>query len=316
MFIISENGRYSVNSKLRLTALLIMEILIIMELFPIRYRLMEKQNVKGEAVLRIDSFIRSCLPLMVASSMLAACSGQQVEPSSTPAPTQQILLPSPEASSNPSAAPTTGSGSRTEPLASIPEHDIFLYGEENGVALRIGDETRTFDWMYMTPTNYVPRLQVQDYDGDGKEELSVILHVGSGTGIAVDELHMIKMDPADPNYFKDQVFHDYGAQLSKAVQIKTILQNDVLFGQLSIDSASHSVNLKELQSPEFGKVSDQLHFGNIVRFEHEGKLIKAQFAAEIVVEKSVMPQSIGDIDANVSYKDGKFILSHFTFRED
>lgn len=266
--------------------------------------------------MRVKSFIRSWLPLMAASSILAACSGQQVELSSTPAPSQQILLPSPEASSNPSAAPAADSGSGRKLLASVPNQNIFLYGEENGVALRIGDQTRTFDWEYWTPRDIAPRLQVQDYDGDGKEELSVILHVGSGTGLSVDELHMIKMDPADSDYFKDQVFHDYDAQLNKAVQIKTILQNDVLFGQLSIDSASHSVNLKELQSPEFGKVSDQLHFGNNVRFEHEGKLIKAQFAAEIVVEKSAMPQSIGDIDANVSYKDGKFILSHFTFRED
>ncbi len=264
--------------------------------------------------MRVKFFICSWLPLLVASSIVAACSGQQVDPSSTPAPTQQILLPSPEASSNPSAGPAADSGSGRKLLASVPNQNIFLFGEENGVALRIGDQTRTFDWMYSTPRDIAPRLQVQDYDGDGKEELSVILHVGSGTGLSVDELHMIKMDPADPDYFKDQVFHDYEAQLNKAVQIKTILQNDVLFGQLSIDSASHSVNLKELQSPEFGKVSDQLYFGNIVRFEHEGKHIKAQFAAEIAVEKSPMPQSIGDIDANVSYKDGKFVLSHFAFR--
>jgi hypothetical protein len=127
---------------------------------------------------------------------------------------------------------------------------------------------------------------------------------------------MINMDPADPDYFQDHVFKAYDTQLDKAVQFKTIQQNDVLFGQISIDSASHSVSLKDYQSPEFGKVKDQLVFGNIVRFEHEGKQLKAQFGAEIIFEKAIVPQSIGQVNADVSYKEGKFTLSHFTFEKD
>lgn len=266
--------------------------------------------------MHVKAHIRFWSSILAVSSLLTACASQQVQPSSTPISTQEMILPSPEPSSNPPAAPTTDSGSRAEPIASIPNHDIFLYGEENGVALRIGDKTRELDWMYMTPTGVLPRLQVEDYDGDGRQELSVILYIGSGTGVSVEELHMIAIDPADPDYFQDHVFKAYAAQLGKAVQFKTTQQNDSLFGQISIDSASHSVSLKDYQSPEFGEVKDQLVFGNIVRFDHEGKQLKAQFGAEIIFEKSVVPQSIGHIDAHVSYKDGKFTLSHLTFGEE
>lgn len=270
----------------------------------------------GEAILRVEFHIRFWSSFILASLILTACSSQPVHPSSTPVPTQEMAVPSPESSSDPSAAPTNNSGSSKELLSSIPNHEIFLYGEENGVTLRIGDEAREFDWIYMTPTGVLPRLQVEDYDGDGRQELSVILYIGSGTGISVEELHMINIDPADPEYFQDHVFKNYDAQLDEAVQFKTIQQNDVLFGQISIDSTSDSVSLKDYQSPEFGKVGDHLVFGNIVRFDHENKQLEAQFGAEIILEKSAIPQSIGHVDAHVSYKDGKFALSHFAFQKD
>jgi hypothetical protein len=226
------------------------------------------------------------------------------------------MMPSPEPSSLPSAAAAADSGSKKELLASVPNHNIFLYGEENGVTLRIGEESRKWDWAYMTPTGVLPRLQVEDYDGDGRMELSVILYIGSGTGVSVEELHIIAMDPADPEYFTDHVFKGYDTQLSKAVQFKTMLQNDILYGKISIGSASHSVNLKDYQSPEFGEAKDQLVFGNLVRFDHEDKQLKARFGAEAIFEKAVVPQSIGHIDTHVSYRDGKFTLSDLTFGED
>ena len=206
--------------------------------------------------------------------------------------------------------------SKEELLASIPERQVFLYGEENSVTLRIGDDTRQFDWEYMTPRGVLPQLQVQDYDGDGRAELSVILYIGSGTGVSVEELHIIDIDPSDPDYFRDHVFEDYTVQIDKAVRFNTFKQDGDLFGQISIGSNTYSVSLKDYQSPEAGKVSDYLYFGNIVRFYEEDNRLKAQFGAGMILEKFAGPEYIGYVVADVSYKAGKFTLSHYTFEKD
>ncbi len=70
---------------------------------------------------------------------------------------------------------------RTILLAELPEKDISLYGyhENNaykGVALRVGGNFRCFDWVYMDESKKLPRLFCVDADGNGKEELAIMLY--------------------------------------------------------------------------------------------------------------------------------------------
>lgn len=72
---------------------------------------------------------------------------------------------------------------RTILLAELPEKDISLYGyHENGVltgtALRVKDSCRYFDWNYMNGTKKLPDISFADADGDGEEELVVLLYNG------------------------------------------------------------------------------------------------------------------------------------------
>ncbi|MCI3918889.1 hypothetical protein MO973_01415 [Paenibacillus sp. TRM 82003] len=97
-----------------------------------------------------------------------------------------------------------------EYVVSLPERGISLYQvDEGGVFLAIGERKQQMDWIYTTPRLIMPRLQADDYDRDGEDELAVALHIGSGTGVAVDELHIVEL-PAeiapDDQPFVDRVF--------------------------------------------------------------------------------------------------------------
>ena len=81
---------------------------------------------------------------------------------------------------------------RTILLADLPGKDISLYGyHENGittgVALRIGNAHRYFDWKYMNGSLKLPELVCEDIDGDGNEEIVVSLYNGTVQKKAVSE---------------------------------------------------------------------------------------------------------------------------------
>lgn len=66
-------------------------------------------------------------------------------------------------------------------LAQIPEKETYLYGyhhecSKQGVALRVGDKLQYFGWTYMNDTHELPQLSYVDMNGDGTEELVVLLY--------------------------------------------------------------------------------------------------------------------------------------------
>ena len=72
---------------------------------------------------------------------------------------------------------------RTILLAELPEKDVSLYGYHadgmlTGVALRVEDNCQYFDWNYMNSTKKLPDIFFTDADGDGGEELVVLLYNG------------------------------------------------------------------------------------------------------------------------------------------
>ena len=70
---------------------------------------------------------------------------------------------------------------RTILLAELAEEDISLYGyhedgKQTGVALRIGDKYQYFDWTYMNESGKLPEVSCNDLDGDGTEEVVILLY--------------------------------------------------------------------------------------------------------------------------------------------
>lgn len=200
-------------------------------------------------------------------------------------------------------------------VASIPERSIYLYGLDNGVELHTGDLVQQYEWIYSTPRMIEPRLAVKDYDADGHDELAIILYIGSGTGVSVEELHMIEMEE-DPE-LHDHVFkeNDYLDQVYPAITFKPIKQADDLTAEVMVGSKKTEVKMtKDYNHDEFGAAYDKLGIRDIVGFSFdENKDIKASFGVGVLFEKIATPQYIGSLNADVSYRDGQFKLSNYEF---
>lgn len=217
-------------------------------------------------------------------------------------------------------------------ISSIPDRDIYLYGFSNGVILYVDDSGYYYNWYYLTPRFILPRMHLGDFDGDGTEELAVILYVGSGTGVSVEELHIIKIyedqvlsrDPSDSNYFEinkdyftDYQFDNYIDQLEAVSLLKTYSENDELMGDLTIGDNIYSISLKDLYSNAPNtQVENNVYFGNVVHFKVESNKLIGEFVANVATDISPVPLPIGTVTAEIQFIDGSFILTNHHFTSD
>jgi hypothetical protein len=200
-------------------------------------------------------------------------------------------------------------------LGSISEEDITLYGRSSGgVLLQANGKEHVFeDWLYMTPRGISPSMQFHDYDGDGKKEIALSLNVGSGTGLAINELRVVNPDTFEDDFFAPD---DYLAQLSQAIGFQIVKEDDKLTGLLSIEGKVQKVDLQQYDSQDYGPIKDGFIFSNIVDFYLENDRMEAQFGAGMNVEAFVSPEYIGSLFADVKYASGKFTLHNFRFEKN
>lgn len=204
-------------------------------------------------------------------------------------------------------------GSASPILAEIPERHITLSSHDpEGALLRIDSDEQVMDWLLSTPEGTKPVMQVSDFDGDGHEELGVVAHIGSGTGIAIDELHVVSLD----GEFQDVRFkpEDYIAQLKAASSFRQKTTEGKLTGEVAIHGeALTEIAFNQQQATECGKLRNELYFGNIVRFRFEGDKLKAEFGVGVLGENLVLPDYIGVLESDITYRSGTFELTRLTF---
>lgn len=220
-------------------------------------------------------------------------------------------------------------------ISAIADKNIYLYGiKPTGAVLYVDGRGHYYDWDYLTPRFVLPEMQLGDFDEDGKEELAVILYVGSGTGYAVEELHiveisedeMLSIEPShkdylkpNPEYFVDRVFmsESYISQLNELVKIKVPKKGDELMVDVIVDEKHTVINLQDYQSDDANLViKDTPAFGNIVYFNVIDGKLTANFALGIATDSFATPIYIGEVFADVSYTEGDFDLSNLRFEID
>ncbi|NLO08254.1 MAG: hypothetical protein GX129_00060, partial [Clostridiales bacterium] len=150
-------------------------------------------------------------------------------------------------------------------VASIPEEDIYLFGADDGVILRHGELLKPFEWVYLMPRFVLPRLKLKDIDEDGIEEIICILYVASGTGLAIEELHIL--EPDEDEIYRDVFFtpDDYDRQLHELITFEYDEENNRLYyiaGEMDYEFDAPEVFTEYTYSGNIG-------FGMIKLFEFD-----------------------------------------------
>lgn len=200
-------------------------------------------------------------------------------------------------------------------LSQLPDQKVALYGvtkySGSTALLRWGDALAEFDWSFGGPQVVEPRLQCWDADGDGQEEVVLINLLGSGTGVSIEELHIVEKN--QDGTLTDHCFPE-------------TLWRDALSGQLSVVTAedrTYAVLGRELVD-----LTDVLAAENIAPGAVQGLTTGSQasfsawphekepggslrFQGAVMLEGEDIPYYwyTADLSASVSYQDGGFTLS-------
>ena len=199
-------------------------------------------------------------------------------------------------------------GSR--PLASAEgKGDVRLYAAGadqeriyQGLVLEAGNQRKRFDWETPVSWKEAPQLYAEDVTGDSEPEAIVLLNQGSGTGIHIQEAHVIRLSD-----FKEIPIQPFEEIISE--QVQTSLRYDQ--GMLHIRVVVEGSEPVELTLPDpdkyFGQV-ESVGFGAVIHHQVKDHKLSVSLGGAIS-----MAQFVGELMINYVYRDGRFEAESLQF---
>ncbi|MDI4649118.1 hypothetical protein [Cohnella hashimotonis] len=221
---------------------------------------------------------------------------------------------------DPTSEPPENKTAGMTPVASIPDKDVYLYPDTAKTAiLAVGDTRQTMDWRYSTVRGVMPALEIADYDHDGDDELAAVLELGSGTGLLLDELHVVELtgtNGAGERPFADHVFQeeDYLAQLGDALSFEKTEQAGKWLGRIAAGDKKYEVDISAFVDAYGAEaIEEKLGYGAVVYFNAADTGLSLRAAVGLVIDGLAEPQYIGNITAAIRYEAGSFTLGSYAF---
>lgn len=200
--------------------------------------------------------------------------------------------------------PFDGTQNELNILAEIPEKNIRLYyqSEEAGMyknlVLKIEDREKIFYWESVSSETYAPRLMLADLNEDKQKDLIIILTKATGTGVNIQEVHVIDVDKLQEVAVEspmDIIKKNVKTKLSMEEIEITINKDTIKLGSEYIDAAPENL---------FSDVA----FGNIVNFEIEDNKLTA------IVPGQISPSSfIGEVKILYAFQDNMYVMNNIMF---
>lgn len=199
-------------------------------------------------------------------------------------------------------------------LAEDPEKAAALYlveeNSERTLLIRWEDRLAEFSWSLGGPLLVNPQFHCWDVDSDGQDEVIVINSIGSGTGVSVDELHVVEKSQdgtLTDNCFPAPLWQDdLSGLLSAAV---TGDRTYAILGTELVDITADAA-YGDPETLQYGT-------GSIANFsasppaEASGGVLSFRGAFLIAWEGHASGSYAADITACISYENGTFTLSEF-----
>lgn len=155
------------------------------------------------------------------------------------------------------------------------------------ITVDVSGVKKTFDWSF--PTLEDPRIYCTDVTGDGKEEAVIILNKGKGTGLSIDELHVL--DGRELSEIKVQSYQEIVAdQIETGVTRKN---DQTLAIKVKSQGKEHQF---DYQVSAINFKQDKLSFGGAVYYGVKNQQIVSRLGASV----GISPQYVGDFQ--ISYK--------------
>ncbi|MBQ2739436.1 MAG: hypothetical protein IJF36_04305 [Oscillibacter sp.] len=194
-------------------------------------------------------------------------------------------------------------------LAEVEEADAAFYaieGKEFSPALiRWGESMAEFDWAYITPRAFLPKLWCFDFDGDGEDELVVDCYYASGTGVSMSDLYVVEKEEDGTLSAVTFPAKELESALGKGLQLfEKEGRTYAALGTITVDVTA------TLEGLDFTPLGSGVTVGSVRSFELQGEGMKCILGVMLDASDAHF-YYVAEITADVLYKDGEFILDGF-----
>ena len=268
--------------------------------------------------------------IIILLCMLSGCVNMPSDVENIPVPNSPMIdLTSNEDNpiiTDPYGVPLFDTGEAIEPqrnfplYAALPKDDFYLYGiYPTGMVLYHENQGHYFDWPGLTPRLILPEMAYYDYDGDGEKELAVTVYYASGTGLALMDLHIIKINKSDSSW-PPVTYYDYTVSSSyndeNPTDIEKLLGEDFPFTledngetvHFMMDDKSYIAHNK--LDEEYAGLPQKIVYGNIVYFNlHEDNHITVDISIGFQLNFAT-PAYFANVIADVNFDGEKFSFTN------
>lgn len=204
-------------------------------------------------------------------------------------------------------------------LASVEGERISLLGgRHNGVVLYYNGQHNWFDWWWLNLRGVLPTLDYFDVNADGKNDLVITMKVGTGSGICMNDLHVltVSMDESSGRYQYTEhalLTRDVHEWMNAPMQAIVIENGHAM----QFNFAGSSYVIENTRYNHSGAFTDSLYFGSIVRFYvlDDGVITVYIPVGARHEDIFVGPDYFGAISANVMFDGCVFSLNDFIFEK-
>jgi uncharacterized protein YcfL len=198
--------------------------------------------------------------------------------------------------------------------AMIPTESIYLYGvfPDDGMILYQNGRGTYLNWG--GPDRFaLPQLLYQDFDYDGKKELAVTIFTGHGTGIAVMDLHVLKIEDNNENQDKP-IYSDYLLSSKNVHEWLPITANLMVKNKLILDIHGESYTFENEEMLDLTFID--ITYGDLVYFSIEDSRIRTEIRIGAFFEEFIIPWYFGRVEATVIFDGEGFRLEDCVYTTD
>ncbi len=171
-----------------------------------------------------------------------------------------------------------------------------------GITVSVGDQKKSFSWKTLANESFLPELSYADVDSDNKDELIIILHTDSGTGVSIKDIHVIR-----PDDFSEITVENPLDILKNRVQTQITEKNvQIIINGNSpiVYSESEVIDQIAMKNNWF----DNLAMGSIVNYEMNNNHLMARVGAQL------SPAGfLGEFILTFEYMDGELKVRDIVF---
>lgn len=186
------------------------------------------------------------------------------------------------------------------------EDNISLFGiyenDKTSVLVEWDEFHSLFDWSYLTPQGLSLVPYCFDVDHDGTAELIVDIGIGTGTGIAISELHIVKPDTENSGLI------DYVLPESLYEKVAELLSMKISKDSILLSAANQQI---VIPYDDTAQVDGLCQLGNIVSYEMSEDSVAVSLGIGLSCEQNLI-KYVAMLTAEVRFSDGFYTIGNFT----